>query len=211
LATAVEHCAALAVAGGFAITTVTELTRVGRLGTYAAWGAEQGLVSVVAVDAPPAVAPYGGTEAALGTNPLAFAIPGSPAIVADFATSAMTEAAASAAGRTGVLQPRGGLVGTLVGLFVEALTGAIEGRSPDRTGRTATVIMVEPRDQPATAVFVENLERAFLDAGAQLPGWRRREQLDRPQSIEMPTAIHRMLVEGGKAGVPETESPGESV
>lgn len=193
VAAAVEHAAQLATPSGLAFVTVAELGRLGRLATYAEWAAEQGFATVIAVDAPRAVAPHGGDLEVLGTNPVAYALPGSPPIVADFATSDMTEAAARAAGREDPLQPRGGLIGTLVGLLVETLTGAVEGRYPDRTGRTAAILLVKPRDEQATASFVADLESSLRAAGSQPPGSGRRTLLEEPRPIYMSAALHRTL------------------
>src|SRR6185295_3601784 len=54
------------------------------------------------------VAPFGGIEGRLATNPIAFAIPnGSTPVVADFATSAMPEGRVRTARNTGRRLPDG--------------------------------------------------------------------------------------------------------
>ncbi len=77
------------------------LGHTGRLGAYAELAAAQGCVAVVFGSGPPSthiVAPFGGIDGRLATNPIAFAIPnGSTPVVADFATSAMPEGKVRAA------------------------------------------------------------------------------------------------------------------
>jgi (2R)-3-sulfolactate dehydrogenase (NADP+) len=193
VAAAVEHAARLADETGLAFVTVAGLGRLGRLATYVEWAAERSLIAVIAVDAPPSVAPHGGDREVLGTNPLAYAIPGSPPIVADFATSEMTEAAARAARREGSIPPRGGLIGTLVGFLAEALTGAVEGRHPDRSGRTAAILLVRPRDDEATVSFAADLVDSLRQASAQPPGQGRRSRLDESRPVEVRAGLHRAL------------------
>jgi len=63
----------------------------GALGYYARRIVKNNLIGIVMCTSEYAVAPWGGKEAILGTNPIAFAFPdGDNPIVADFATAAMT-------------------------------------------------------------------------------------------------------------------------
>ena len=63
----------------------------GALGYYGRMIAEEGYVGIISCSSEYAVAPWGGKEAILGTNPLAIAIPnGDMPIICDFATAAMT-------------------------------------------------------------------------------------------------------------------------
>ncbi|MCW2699102.1 MAG: Ldh family oxidoreductase [Blastococcus sp.] len=91
---AVETAAELARAHGVAVVTARNCNHVGRLGEFAETLAEQGLVSILWCNADPAVAPFGGRQRMLGTDPFAAGIPagaGSPAIIVDFATAAVAE------------------------------------------------------------------------------------------------------------------------
>jgi uncharacterized oxidoreductase len=69
----------------------------GRIGEWAELGASQGMVTMVAASGahgPHLVAPFGGKSAALGTNPIAWAVPreaGQAPILLDFATSAAAQ------------------------------------------------------------------------------------------------------------------------
>ncbi|ONK11677.1 Ldh family oxidoreductase [Streptomyces sp. MP131-18] len=86
------------------VVTVRDCNHVGRLGEYAAGLAERGLVAIALSNADPTVAPHGGRERRLGTNPLAWALPraaGRPPVVMDWATAAVAE------GKLGVARARG--------------------------------------------------------------------------------------------------------
>lgn len=89
---------ALANKEGCALVTGCGFGHTGRLGAYVELISAAGLFGIAASGGsrPPSgnwVAPYGGKEARLGTNPLAFSFPadGSPPIVGDFATSTSAE------------------------------------------------------------------------------------------------------------------------
>ena len=63
----------------------------GSLGYYGRMIAKQNLIGLIACSSEYAVAPWGGRDAILGTNPLAIAIPnGEKPIITDFSTAAMT-------------------------------------------------------------------------------------------------------------------------
>ena len=67
---------------------------VGRLGEYVETLAAHGLVGIAFANADPTVAPWGGRDRVLGTNPTAWGLPvqeGRPPVVVDFATSATAE------------------------------------------------------------------------------------------------------------------------
>jgi LDH2 family malate/lactate/ureidoglycolate dehydrogenase len=66
---------------------------IGRLADYAEMAAKRGMIGVVACNSVPWVAPWGGRQRLLGTNPICFAIPsgqGRPILV-DVSTSASSE------------------------------------------------------------------------------------------------------------------------
>jgi len=78
---------------GVALAALRDAFHIGRVGAYAEQAAAAGLVSVHFVNVvghPGLVAPFGGTDARLATNPFCVAFPaarGRPAVVLDFATS----------------------------------------------------------------------------------------------------------------------------
>ena len=76
-------------ASGLAIVCLGNTWMTGRSAYYCEMIARAGLVVIHTVAAPPAVAPFGGARAALGTNPIAFGFPtdGDPLVI-DMGTSA---------------------------------------------------------------------------------------------------------------------------
>lgn len=88
---ALERAIARARAEGSCILALRNSHHLGRIGHWAEQCAAAGLVSVhfVNVVSDPAVAPFGGAAARLGTNPFAVGIPrrDDPPIIVDFATS----------------------------------------------------------------------------------------------------------------------------
>ncbi len=86
MALAVER----AKASGLAMVGLANSHHLGRIGRWAERCAEAGMVSVhfVNVLSPPLVAPWGGTDARLCTNPLCIGVPHSPhPLILDYATS----------------------------------------------------------------------------------------------------------------------------
>lgn len=105
-----EWCMAGARAHGMAAAAIRHSMHAGRLGDYAERACEQGLVAIVCLGVAGRgagrVAPFGGQEGFLGTNPWAIGVPAgdrTPLIV-DFATSAMAE------GKLRVYRARGKLL-----------------------------------------------------------------------------------------------------
>jgi LDH2 family malate/lactate/ureidoglycolate dehydrogenase len=90
---ATDLAAAAAHEHGMAAVAIAACNHVGRLGDYVGALAEAGLVGLAWCNSGPAVAPYGGTRRALGTNPFAWAAPGGPAgpLVLDFSTAGVAE------------------------------------------------------------------------------------------------------------------------
>jgi (2R)-3-sulfolactate dehydrogenase (NADP+) len=71
--------------------------------------AEQGFVAMMLANTPAAIAPWGGTKAVFGTNPIAFAcpLPGRPPVVIDLALSKVARGNILAAKQKGERIPRG--------------------------------------------------------------------------------------------------------
>jgi heat shock protein HslJ len=96
---------------GIAGIGVTHSGHAGRLGEYAEYAAENGVIAIVMVsNGRPGgpLAPHGGTQRVLGTNPIAAGAPAGdhPPFVMDFATSAV------AAGKLELLTAEGAVLAT---------------------------------------------------------------------------------------------------
>ncbi|GAB3965349.1 Ldh family oxidoreductase [Plantactinospora veratri] len=112
---AVTEARELAREYGVGVVTIGNCNHIGRLGEYVQTLAETDAVGLAFCNIDPTVAPYGGRERRLGTNPLAWSAPradGRPPVVVDFATSAIAE------GKLALSLARQERVGT--GLLVDA-------------------------------------------------------------------------------------------
>jgi len=102
-------------AQNIAATTVFRQGHVGRLASYPLMAAEAGMIGMAWADSgrsPKSVAPFGGREARLGTNPWAIAVPSElegPLFI-DFATSAVAVGKVKLAEARGQEIPRGWVV-----------------------------------------------------------------------------------------------------
>ena len=100
---------------GCCTVALRNAAHVGRIGHYAEICAEAGMASVHFVnvaDHDPLQAPFGCSDARLGTNPFAAALPGKrkPSVVLDMATSAIAFGKARVARNKGVPVPEGSLI-----------------------------------------------------------------------------------------------------
>jgi uncharacterized oxidoreductase len=164
---AMELGAARAREHGVCVVGLAHSHHLGRIGQWAEQCIEHGLVSIhfVNVLSRPIVAPFGGRDARLGTNPFCVGIPrpGSEPIVLDFATSRIAQGKTRVAHNKGVavepgtlidnrgepttdprfavVEPLGALLpfgehkGAGLGLICELLGGALAGGA---TGRAVT-------------------------------------------------------------------------
>lgn len=202
LAAAVRQAGDLARALGTGAVGVRHAGSTGRVGAYLRTLADDGLIGMVLAHSGPRVAPFGGSAAVVGTNPLALAAPRADgALVVDAATSAITLAElhrhradgtplpvgaaldeaggpTRVAGATAALLP-GGLLGSLLGLVVETLAGALVGAREDPPGRGLLVVAFDPLafGTPDLPDQVERLSRQWVEAGGHVPG-SRPEQAD---------------------------------
>jgi uncharacterized oxidoreductase len=100
---------------GVAILSVKHAHHVGRVGHYAEEAARQGFVSLFwsnVFGRPPLVAPFGGAEARIGTNPHCIGVPrpGGEDLILDFATSRIALGKARVAWTNGAQAPEGCLI-----------------------------------------------------------------------------------------------------
>lgn len=193
LASGVRHVAGLATEYGIAAVGLSGVTGTGRLAGYAAGLARHGLIGILLAQSAPLVAPWSGHGPAIGTNPFCLAVPHTNGmLVIDAATSELTKAelSSSRAARTPLpdgtaldvggnpttdadaaagLLPRG-LLGSLAGLAIEVLAGALLGVE-GTPGRGILVLGIDPQrvgtDLPAQ---VSQIAQRWQDAGGHLPG-----------------------------------------
>src|ERR1700729_4251308 len=89
-------------AAGIAMVGASDPWYTGMLSYYAELAAARGLVSIIASNASPWVAPHGATEGRLGTNPICFGFPSADEpIIFDIGTSAIIHAEVTLARRLG--------------------------------------------------------------------------------------------------------------
>ena len=92
-----------------AAATIMRQSHIGRVAAYPLMAAREGMIAIMTADsgrAPKAVAPFGGREPRLGTNPLCIAVPADleEPLVVDMATSAV------AAGKVKLAQAKGSAI-----------------------------------------------------------------------------------------------------
>ena len=96
---------------GIALVLATHLAHTGRLGAYAELIAASGCIATIYGSGPPRghmVAPFGGIDGRLSTNPIAYALPNRQTpVVADFSTSALPEGKIRSARNLGRRLPAG--------------------------------------------------------------------------------------------------------
>jgi len=89
-------------AAGVAVVGASDTWYTGMLSYYAEMAAVRGLVSMIASNTSPWVAPHGATEGRLGTNPICFGFPSADdPIIFDIGTSAIIHGEATLASRLG--------------------------------------------------------------------------------------------------------------
>lgn len=96
---------------GFSIVTIDNTYYSGRGAYYVERLAEAGLIGIHVAAAPPSVAPYGGRQPVLGTNPVAIGVPAEDGpLVYDIGTSMLMHGEIELAERTGALLPPGATI-----------------------------------------------------------------------------------------------------
>ena len=99
---------AKAAAHGIAVIGVTDSWMSGRSAYFVEMIAREGLVAIHTASSGSSVAPYGGTRPVLGTNPIAFALPGADGpLVLDMGTSAFMATELQLRARLGQPLPEG--------------------------------------------------------------------------------------------------------
>ena len=163
---ALECAAGKAREAGIGMVSVRRASHIGMLQYYTRHLAAQGLIGMAMTNTAPGVAPFGGIDPVLGTNPVSCAVPapGAP-IVLDMSTSvvargkivlarrrgeAIPEGWAidsegnpttdPAAALAGALLPAGGAKGSGLAIIIDALTGALAGAEVARSVK-GTLVM----------------------------------------------------------------------
>lgn len=111
-ARAMEQAIGLAREHGAGWVAVRGSGHFGAASYYCRMAAEAGMIGFVFSNTPPAMAPYGGREVALGTNPLGVGVPAGdgPPVILDMATSAIARGQVLKANREGAPIPPGAAV-----------------------------------------------------------------------------------------------------
>jgi LDH2 family malate/lactate/ureidoglycolate dehydrogenase len=108
---AMDEAVWLAQAQGVGMVAVAHTNHAAAFSTYVERAAMTGCIALMVGNTPPAIPPWGGRTAFLGTNPLAFAAPGptpdEPPVVVDMATSVVARGNIIMAARQGRPIPEG--------------------------------------------------------------------------------------------------------
>ncbi|MBE1208530.1 Ldh family oxidoreductase [Aminobacter carboxidus] len=181
---------------GIAAVFLRGVRGFGRLAPFVRHLADAGLLAIAGAEGPPFVAPYGGIHPVIGTNPLALAIgQGADRVVIDVATSTATMAdirnarvsgaplpdgialdgegrPTSIAAEVAALLPRGGQIGSLLGLVVELVAGVAGGGRGDPKGRGVFILAFDPAragDDVDWQARLAGLKRDWTTGGGHWP------------------------------------------
>jgi len=152
---AVELAISKAKQYGMGIVLVRNTNNIGSLACYTQKAAEQGMIAIMSGNAAPAMAPFGGAEQFMGTNPIGISVASNGVgFTADMASSVVARGKVRKAAREGVdipkdwaldedgvsttdpnkalkgtLLPMGGPKGSALALTVDILSGILPGAS----------------------------------------------------------------------------------
>lgn len=139
---------------GLAITVVRNTNNIGSLGYYSLMAAHEGMIGIAMTNGAPAIAPWGGAEAFMGTNPFSIGVPTytENPLIADMSSSIVARGKIRAASRKktpipqgwaldengeptndpdvalkGTLLPMGGPKGAALALIVDVFAGMLSG------------------------------------------------------------------------------------
>ncbi len=176
---AVELGIAKAKANGVAIVALRNAGHLGRIGDWAEMAVEAGLVSIhfVNVAGSLLVAPFGGAERRMSTNPVCIGVPldDGPPLILDFATAMVAEGKVLVAASGGKPLPPGSLIGPDGELSTDpkALYGEGDIHDPQggRLGQGAIRAMGEHKGS-GLALMCEMLAGALTGSGCAGPAKR---------------------------------------
>lgn len=168
----------------------------GRLAPFVRHLADAGLVGIAGAEGPPFVAAHGGVRPVIGTNPFALAMgQGADRVVIDVASSTATMAdirnarvsgttlpdgialdgkgrPTNIAAEVAALLPRGGQIGSLLGLVVELMAGVAGGGRDDPKGRGVFIFAFDPvgaEERIDWQAKLAGLKRDWTDGGGHWP------------------------------------------
>ncbi len=170
---AVAELPAIAKAQGLAAAAIRRSHHCGAAGRPAEALAKNGLVAIMFANSPAAMAPWGGSRAVFGTNPIAFAcpLPRREPIVVDLSLSKVARGNIMAAKQRGESIPEGWALDAAGGPTTDA-TAALGGTMVplgDAKG-TALALMVELLAAGLTGAQFAAEASSFLDASGDPPG-----------------------------------------
>ncbi|EFL90103.1 Ldh family oxidoreductase [Ahrensia sp. R2A130] len=170
---ALEQLPAMAKEQGIAAAGFHNSHHCGVAGVIVEKMASQGLVALLFANTPAAMAPWGGSQATFGTNPIAFAAPRSngDAVVVDVSLSKVARGKLMAAKQKGDAIPEGWALGQDGQATTDAATGLSGTMVPlgDAKG-TALALMVEILAACLTGANTAANATSFFDAEGESPG-----------------------------------------
>ena len=175
---------------GVAMAGIRRSHHAGVTGLFVEGLAREGLVALMLVNTPGAIAPWGGNRALYGTNPIAFAapVPGAEPVVIDLSVSEVARGKILAAGQKGepipegwafdsdgrpttdpkaalegFMAPMAGAKGAALALMVELLAAGVTGAN---YGHEAASFFTADGAPPGTGQFILALDPEALFPGA---------------------------------------------
>lgn len=207
---AIDQIEVVAREAGLAIAAIRHANHIGMLAYYAEEAVRRGLIGIVMSTSEALVYPFGGTEALLGTNPLAIGIPSDDApFILDFATSTVSMGKIHHHALTGksippgwaldavgapttdpatakAIAPFGGAKGYGLGLGLELLVAVLAGSSfaPDARG---TLDAKHPATKGDVILLIDPAARG--GPTVDLPAYLDRLRASRPFNPVRPVAV----------------------
>jgi (2R)-3-sulfolactate dehydrogenase (NADP+) len=169
---AIEQLVPLARNHGIAAAAIAHSHHCGALGYHVERLAEQGLVGIMFANSPAAIAPWGGSKALFGTNPIAFAAPrntGMPLVI-DLSLSKVARGKIMVAAQKGEAIPEGWAVDSAGQATTDAKAAMAGTMLPmgDAKG-SALVLMVEILAATLTGASYGYEASSFFDAEGRPP------------------------------------------
>jgi len=173
IAAAIDDLARLAPETGIAGAAIRRSHHCGQLGAHVEALAERGLAALMVANTPKAMAPWGGSQALFGTNPIAFAAPrkAAPPLVIDLSLSKVARGKVMAAAKAGQPIPEGWALDA-AGRPTTDPAAALKGTMipmGDAKG-AALALIVEILAATLTGANHSNEASSFFDADGPPPG-----------------------------------------